>query len=68
MYQKCPLCEGSGKAKNQVSLCEVCKGERIIDTVTGLPPSKSDATKVDADKITDFREFNMESQKEYYGK
>jgi hypothetical protein len=50
-YQKCPLCEGFGKIPNTEDYmhsssawspnitCPVCKGELIIDTKTGLPPS-----------------------------
>ena len=33
MFQKCPICGGSG------AMCSVCKGKKIISTETGLPPS-----------------------------
>jgi RecJ-like exonuclease len=42
-YQKCPICNGSGKvinteSTNMYDMCPVCKGARIIDEITGLPP------------------------------
>ena len=45
MYQKCPICEGSGYPfflKNQP--CNVCEGAGIIDERTGLPPEKDEKT------------------------
>lgn len=41
MYQKCPICNGSGLAPTLTSsnsTCPCCHGSRIIDEVTGLPP------------------------------
>lgn len=43
MYQKCPVCNGSGYAYNPYAMgsettCPTCEGARIIDEVTGLPP------------------------------
>lgn len=45
MYQKCPICNGTGidkvsayTAKNLT--CPTCKGKRIIDDITGEPPDK----------------------------
>jgi hypothetical protein len=44
-WQRCPICEGEGNAmiydplKGQTFYpCSVCKGKKIIDTITGLPP------------------------------
>lgn len=43
-FQKCPICQGSGSDPFIVSgsltsyPCPTCKGARIIDEVTGLPP------------------------------
>lgn len=37
-YQKCPICEGSGKDLASVR-CPTCNGTRIIHDVTGLPPA-----------------------------
>lgn len=45
MYQKCPNCNGLGSEQSYgttftSTICSVCKGTKIIDTVTGLPPSQ----------------------------
>ena len=43
-YQKCPICNGAGNdpfvvlSYTLVSICPTCKGTRIIDDVTGIPP------------------------------
>ena len=43
-FQKCPICNGSGNDPFIVTgsfssyPCPTCKGTRIIDEVTGLPP------------------------------
>lgn len=49
MYQKCPICDGSGKIPNcwngyssahsEYKTCPTCLGERIISKTNGLPPS-----------------------------
>jgi len=47
-FQKCPICEGSGthayydEGENRIGICPVCKGARIIDEITGLPPEGFD--------------------------
>lgn len=43
MWQKCPICEGSGVIFVSTSAggepkCPTCKGHKIIDTLTGYPP------------------------------
>ena len=45
MWQKCPICEGSGKQNNPYQTtaiselpCSVCGGMKIIGEVTGKPP------------------------------
>jgi DnaJ-class molecular chaperone len=38
MYQKCPICNGTGVSNGQIP-CSVCKGYKIISEVTGQPPS-----------------------------
>jgi len=46
MYQTCPICKGSGQisdvgtSSSCYKVCDVCLGEKIINTETGLPPSK----------------------------
>lgn len=42
-WQTCPLCKGSGIDPtvllcNQLPVCTVCKGQKIINELTGLPP------------------------------
>ena len=50
MFQKCPICNGEGRipddvwngnssAYNTHKTCPTCRGERIISTKNGLPPS-----------------------------
>lgn len=39
-WQKCPICGGSGSAGTTGLFCDVCKGEKIINELTGLPPVK----------------------------
>ena len=44
MFQKCPICNGTGTLMNsfgQVLKCEVCNGTKIIDEMTGRPPAFS---------------------------
>lgn len=44
MWQKCPICEGSGKSLQSVlsnsigGSCTTCAGTKIISTLSGLPP------------------------------
>lgn len=43
MYQKCPICNGSGNTNSNYSLntstsCKTCNGKGIISEITGLPP------------------------------
>lgn len=44
MYQKCPICNGTGQGSGTNSRqipCSVCKGHKIISEVTGQPPPTS---------------------------
>lgn len=71
MWQKCPVCNGSGRTHNTLSsssfdICSTCNGTKIISQVNGLPPNyEQNKTKHPS---TDFRDGNMESQQEYFGK
>lgn len=43
MWQKCPICDGSGNVLSgfgslQTKICTVCDGKKIINELTGLPP------------------------------
>jgi len=48
MFQKCPICEGLGENIPTLTptvnciptVCSVCKGEKIISILTGLPPNR----------------------------
>ncbi len=44
MWQKCPICDGTGRTYNTVSsssfeVCSVCNGTKIISELYGLPPN-----------------------------
>lgn len=44
VWQKCPICVGSGTVPAGISItavydtCPTCRGLRIISNITGLPP------------------------------
>ena len=38
-FQKCPICEGSGKVSFLNHQCKVCAGAGIISEINGLPPA-----------------------------
>ena len=44
MWQKCPICKGTGQDESWLvhngtkSECPTCNGKRIINTLTGNPP------------------------------
>ncbi len=67
MWQKCPVCDGTGNSPNFNVVCSVCNGMKIISELTGRPPGlvpPSPHTYTG----TDFRDAPMESQDEYFGK
>ena len=83
MWQKCPICKGTGKEEVYNSsimntICKTCNGCKIINELTGLPPNNSFVTTNASTNIgrdtnvnnmnEDFRDRNMESQQEYFGK
>jgi hypothetical protein len=43
-WEKCPLCNGTGlvqantNSSSATAVCPVCKGEKIINSITGKPP------------------------------
>ncbi len=59
MYQKCPICNGTGKSYNNMTIntsstCRTCNGKGIISKLTGNAPTWQG-------------DMNMESQQEYFG-
>ena len=62
-YQKCPVCNGVGQVSggyfaragdfnswtsaHAIDICQLCKGKKIIDEVTGLPPVSIEEAKDD---------------------
>ena len=50
MWQKCPICLGTGIDNsiiifNKVIKCVTCDGKKIINTITGSPPNISEKRK-----------------------
>jgi len=41
MWQKCPVCDGSGYLSYSYheTTCSTCKGARIISEINGMPPA-----------------------------
>lgn len=72
MYQKCPVCNGTGIGNGKVGYCTTCNGSKIINTITGLPPDKyiktiTSTTTTSNFSIGNFRD-DVETQQQYYGK
>jgi len=71
MWQKCPICNGTGKTGEKLGYysmepnCPTCHGMRIISEINGLPPASLPSH---THTGTDFRDANMESQDEYFGR
>ena len=47
MWQKCPICNGTGEVfpvgiSNGPKKCDVCNGKKIISKLTGKPPKDKD--------------------------
>lgn len=80
MWQKCPICNGAGVSPipgtySSIPTCPTCKGARIISELNGLPPAVTKPYTTSSSTINkmnpfvgDFRDGNMESQDEYFGK
>ena len=73
MWQKCPICNGTGKTGEKLGYysmepnCPTCHGMRIISEINGLPPASVPAS-FNTPSTGDFRDANMESQDEYFGR
>ena len=38
-WQKCPVCNGTGKSYKGLEVCPTCKGHLILSELTGKPPT-----------------------------
>ena len=67
MWQKCPICNGTGNSYNNMTMntsstCKTCNGKGIISEITGLPPNGVETfaspkyRNSDGSPITDFRD------------
>ena len=81
MWQKCPICNGTGTLPfngtySTTPICPTCNGSRIISEINGLPPSSVPISSIKSSSTInkmnpfegDFRDGNMESQDEYFGR
>jgi DnaJ-class molecular chaperone len=76
MWQQCPNCKGSGTTFYPLShstsaVCTVCKGHKIINELTSLPPNdfvNNNSCDIKTNQSTDFKNGNIKSQQEYFGK
>jgi hypothetical protein len=81
MWQKCPICNGTGVSPisgsySSIPTCPTCNGARIISEINGLPPASIPTPSIESSStinkmnpfVGDFRDANMESQDEYFGK
>lgn len=70
MWQKCPICNGSGLEPSfQVPHgCGVCKGERILSELTGLPPKRPKEINIGDLNINDFNQLDPKNRFDDSGK
>jgi len=52
MWQKCPICNGTGNNNSLVgeifsNICKTCDGKGIISELTGLPPKDNNDFKTE---------------------
>ena len=65
MWQKCPVCEGTGTVYDITEItclvkCSVCNGTKIINEITGLPPLYIEESPINIDEM---KELWCNSQK-----
>ncbi len=68
-WQKCPICNGTGKILNTLSsscftICDTCNGKKIISELNGEPPIYTN-TRTDINPGINGMD---ECQSEYFGK
>lgn len=59
-FQKCPVCEGCGFVGIGFPTgkpCDVCHGQKIIDTQTGQPPYKISTTTGTSPQFNNLEEY-----------
>lgn len=53
-YQTCPLCNGFGidpTIQDEIALCPVCTGKRIISSISGYPPDFNEFTSTNVSSL-----------------
>ncbi len=74
MWQKCPVCLGTGVDNNIIIFnkeikCTACDGKKIINTITGSPPNISEKRKKHDDIYSkNISEDRINFMKEYVQK
>ena len=67
MWQKCPICNGTGKNYNgspiasSAPFCPTCNGQRIISELTGKPPAYEIKTNVASTGVSPCNSFEPSS-------
>lgn len=72
MFEKCPICNGTGKILNidttsKYHVCKTCSGTGIISQLTGLPPSNNQFVDLSneqslGDTFINFKEMSPDKQ------
>lgn len=72
MWQKCPICNGTGLEYEPVmttigKICSICNGTKIISELTGLPPNfeKNKLDRINED-IPNKIDKNLKNYPEFY--
>ena len=67
MWQKCPICDGTGRTQNtnstsSYSVCSTCNGSKLISRLTGLPPNYEMNKKEEAERQKEIDEIINKKQ------
>lgn len=60
MFQKCPICNGTGKAVNEFNsymTCDVCNGKKIISSLNGKPPIDTENVEDNFGQVISYEEY-----------